>query len=54
MNSTPPPDATPTPPPANDYNILGVWAYTMTQEGETWDSGTLEFTGAATSGAFTQ
>jgi len=52
--ATPTPDATPTATPANDYNIVGVWAYTMAQEGEIWDSGTITFTGTTASGAFTQ
>ena len=52
---TTPSTVTPTPTPgSNDYNILGAWTYTMTQEGETWDSGTMEFTGTAASGNFTQ
>ena len=52
---TTPTTATPTPTPASSaYNIVGAWTYTMTQEGETWDSGTMEFTGTAASGAFTQ
>ncbi|GAK50933.1 hypothetical protein U14_02175 [Candidatus Moduliflexus flocculans] len=51
--ATPTPDATPT-APTNEYNILGVWAYTMAQGGETWDSGTITFTGTAASGTFLQ
>lgn len=56
-DSTPttPSTVTPTPTPgSSDYNIVGAWTYTMTQEGATWDSGTMEFTGTAANGNFTQ
>lgn len=55
-NPTTPTTATPTPTPAasNAYNILGTWAYTMTQGSDNWDSGTMEFAGTAASGTFTQ
>lgn len=36
------------------YSILGTWAYTMIMGGNTWDSGTITFTGTDTSGTFTQ
>ncbi len=36
------------------YSILGTWAYTMIMGTDTWDAGTITFTGTDTSGTYTK
>lgn len=43
-----------TPATPATYSILGTWAYTMLMGSNTWDSGTITFTGSDTGGTFTQ